>query len=124
MASLYLDHDVSAVLAGLLAAAGHDVLTTRAVAHERSGDHEQLLFAAQEGRILVSHIWRDYRLLHAAWQLWSREWEQSTELGGILIVDQGASARLAEAIGVFVDRGESLENRLYRWHAGRWREYP
>lgn len=123
MAALYLDHDISALVARLLSAAGHDVLATRAIGQERAGDHQQLLFSARQGRVLLSHNWRDYRLLHAAWQLWSTAWGSPAQHGGILILDHGDPAVLAEQVEAFIGGSAQARNRLYRFHAGSWREY-
>lgn len=123
MASFYIDHDMSVEVARLLSASGHDVLTTREIGQERFGDHQQLLFAAEHGRILLSHNWRDYRLLHAAWQLWSLAWERPAPHSGIVIVDQGNPVWLAEQIRVFIEGNPILRNRLYRLRAGNWRAY-
>ena len=66
MAYFYLDNDVARECADDLRAYGHDVITTRELSRARATDDEQLLFAAQQGRILFTHNWRDFLLLHDA----------------------------------------------------------
>jgi len=70
----YLDNDVSVKVANLLNAKGHDVVSARSLDLRSATDAEHLLNAALSNRILVSHNFDDYELLHDAWQRWSTAW--------------------------------------------------
>ena len=71
MAAFYLDNDVNIRVSTLLRAADHHAITTRDLGLESASDEEQLLLAAQQGWIFVSHNEADFVLLDAAWQLWT-----------------------------------------------------
>lgn len=88
MADLYLDNDVSVHLIPVLIARGHNVRHTRDLGMERAQDFRQLLFAAHQNRIFVSHNLRDYRLLHGAWRHWTAAWDRSDQHAGVLLLDQ------------------------------------
>jgi len=53
---------------------GHDVVISGELHQERAADYRQLLIAAEQGRILVTHNQGDYSLLHGARLLWSVSW--------------------------------------------------
>jgi len=88
VASLYLDHNVRRETANRLRAEGHDVLRTRELRAERANDDEQLLIAAERGRILLSHNRKGFELLHDAWQRWSAVWGVVAVPAGILVIPQ------------------------------------
>jgi predicted nuclease of predicted toxin-antitoxin system len=71
MASFYLDNDVSLRLVPLLVAVGHGVTDARSSGLTGATDDTQLLFAAREGRVLVTYDRRDFALLHDAWLTWT-----------------------------------------------------
>lgn len=62
-ASLYLDEDVSARVAEMLASRGFQVLTTVKAGRLGASDAEQMEFACEQGRVLVTHNRRDFELL-------------------------------------------------------------
>ncbi len=76
---VYLDEDVDVLLAPLLAAHGIDCLTTLAAGKLRQSDEEQLRFALQESRVLVSHNRTDFENLAVAW------WGQQRDHAGIIL---------------------------------------
>ncbi len=77
---LYLDEDVDLLLAPMLAARGHDCLTTQAAGRLQASDEDQLHFATAEGRILLTHNRVDF----AAWAI---AWHQaSCSHAGILMM--------------------------------------
>ncbi len=60
---LYLDEDVAAVLAPMLAARGYPTTTTLAEGRTGSTDREQLEFATRRGLVLVTHNIADFAVL-------------------------------------------------------------
>ena len=76
---------------------GHNALTTREAGHAESSDEQQLIFATNEERILLTHNRRDFRRLH-------RKWTEGGRLHGGIII----SAHLPL---------EELERRLSRLFA-------
>jgi hypothetical protein len=99
--ALYLDNDVTLRAVPLLLAQGHRVETTAGHNRRAAGDHEQLLFAAEHGWILVTHNWEDFKLLQGAWQLWSHSWDVAPRHAGILVVEQAGEIRIAAAVSAF-----------------------
>jgi|SRR5579864_1706380 len=75
----YLDEDVDVLLAPLLAAHGVDALTTLAAGNLHRPDEEQLTFALQESRILITHNRTDFENLAVAW------WGQQRDHAGIVL---------------------------------------
>lgn len=62
-AELYLDEDVSALVAELLRARGFDVLTTHEAGRKGTHDKEQLVYAASQQRALLTHNRDDFARL-------------------------------------------------------------
>jgi hypothetical protein len=89
VADFYTDHDVARKVAELLRAAGQGAVTARDLRLESATDDEQLLVAAQHGRIFATHNESDFILLHDAWHRWSTAWGVSAQHAGIVIVPQG-----------------------------------
>jgi predicted nuclease of predicted toxin-antitoxin system len=65
---LYLDRHIMARLAVDLRAQGFNVLRTEEAGKDRASDEEQLAFAAQEGRSILTFNIRDFAPLHERWQ--------------------------------------------------------
>ncbi|GBD99729.1 hypothetical protein BMS3Abin07_01770 [bacterium BMS3Abin07] len=61
---VYLDEDVPSAFANALLNRGVDVVTTQQAGNDGRSDAEQLIFAAQEGRVIFTHNKRDFILLH------------------------------------------------------------
>lgn len=61
---LYLDEDVSVLVAKLLRARGYDVLTTREAGNLHASDGEQLQFAVSQERVLMTHNREDFERLY------------------------------------------------------------
>jgi predicted nuclease of predicted toxin-antitoxin system len=76
---VYLDEDVDVLLAPLLAVHGIDCLTTVADGNVGRTDEEQLTFATQESRVLVTHNRTDFEGLALTW------WAQQRDHAGILL---------------------------------------
>jgi hypothetical protein len=62
-ARLYLDEDVSARFAEMIAARGFDVMSTVKAGRLGAPDREQLHYSASQDRVLVTHNRRDFELL-------------------------------------------------------------
>jgi hypothetical protein len=86
-----------------------------------------LMAAAQRNRILVSHNWKDFRLLHLTWQHWASEWHVAQQHAGILIVPQSlwTPDQMAQELVAFVSSPQPLMNTLHRWRQGLgWVSFP
>ena len=125
MADLYLDNDVSLVLARLLRQNGHNVIATKEERRSRASDDEQLLTAATRQRILVTHNVADFVLLHNAWRRWAEAWQlpSAPPHSGIVVLEQGSADGLLPILHSFIAPGVSLANELLRWrrNSGWWR---
>jgi Domain of unknown function (DUF5615) len=82
---VYLDEDVDVLLAPLLVAHGIDCLTTVAAGNLGRRDEEQLAFAAQESRVIITHNRTDFENLAIAW------WGLQRQHGGIVMAIRRAS---------------------------------
>jgi Domain of unknown function (DUF5615) len=136
VARFYLDHDVSLRLALLLRAAGHDTTTAQEAGLSHASDDAQLLAAAQQQRILVTHNRKDYVLLHDAWRRWPVAWGTlAPPHAGILVLDHRPERELAAAVETFIAAVHHDPANLLCWwrpHDGlryqladrRWVSYP
>ena len=64
---IYLDEDVNVLIAQLLRARGFDVTTTREVGQLGKSDSEQLTYAVNQGRTLLTHNRVDFEALAQAY---------------------------------------------------------
>ena len=97
-APVYLDEDVSVVVAGILRARGFDAMTTRDAGQLGRSDAEQLSFAAESNRVLLTHNRADFERLH-------REWLQAgRQHGGIIVARRRLPAELAATAGRLLTR--------------------
>jgi hypothetical protein len=120
LAGFYLDNDVALGLALDLEELGYRAVHARHEGLGHAPDFEQLLDAATNELILVTHNAKDYRLLHGAWIAWPEHHGTSWAHAGILIVPQGrwTTAECAAEIVQIVQSIEfdaSLVNRILRW---------
>ncbi len=88
MARFHFDQNVALDIAVMVRHASQDVVTTGEAGLLDADDAVHLLTAARAGRILVTHNRRDFRLLHRAWQRWTRDWGVSVGHAGILVIPQ------------------------------------
>jgi len=72
-ARLYLDADVDVLLARLLRDEGYDAITAVEANLRTANDEEQLLYAAREGRVLLTYNIRHLAPLHNEWLAQGRE---------------------------------------------------
>lgn len=107
-APLYLDEDVSVVAGAVLRARGFEVVTTRDAGHLRKSDVEQMAFAAEWGRVLVTHNRVDFERLH-------REWlETGRPHAGIIVARRRQPGEIAARIGRLLIRltADELRNQI------------
>lgn len=64
---LYLDENIQISLADALRMRGVDVLTTQEAGNIGLRDEEQLIFAREKGRVLLSYNKRDFAKIHYEW---------------------------------------------------------
>jgi len=118
VARFYLDHDVSLGLSPLLSRIGHDVRAAQEMGLAQATDDSQLLTAAQQGQIFLTHNRKDYVLLNDAWSRWPRAWGVSApQHAGILVLDQRPELELATAVEALLTTmpPAQLANALYWW---------
>ena len=70
---LYLDEDVSVIVAELIRARGFATLTTRDASQRQKSDAEQLAFAISQGRAIVTHNRVDFEALAKQYYISGRE---------------------------------------------------
>ncbi len=106
---LYLDEDVSVVVAAILRARGFRAITARAAGRLGRTDAEQLAFAAEARYALVTHNRADFELLHWTWL------ESGRAHAGILIARLRRPGELASRIGRLLSRlpSEQFTNQLF-----------
>jgi len=79
---LYLDEHQARIVATQLIKGGYDVLSTQeaGLANRRTSDPEQLSFASEQNRALVTNNAVDFYRIHKEW------WEEKRHHSGIIIV--------------------------------------
>jgi len=104
---LYLDEDVDISLSIALKQKGIDVLTTQESGHKRLSDIEQLEFAVNKKRVILTHNKRDFILLHKKYLL------ESKEHYGIILSDQRPIGELLRGLSrlIFSLTAEQMRNR-------------
>ena len=107
-ASLYMDEDVSALVATLLRSRGLDVTTVPEQSTLGKTDSEQLEFAASLGRCLVTHNRVDFERLHLQFI------EEGREHCGIIVVPQKTAYEVVQRVGILVNTltVDSINNQL------------
>jgi predicted nuclease of predicted toxin-antitoxin system len=64
---LYLDHHIKIQLAADLRTRGYDVVTSQEAAMDTAPDEDQLAFASNQGRTILTFNIRDFAPLHEQW---------------------------------------------------------
>ncbi|AKV66469.1 MAG: hypothetical protein EWV49_03055 [Microcystis aeruginosa Ma_QC_Ch_20071001_S25] len=107
-ASLYMDEDMSALVATLLRSRGLDVTTVPEQSTLGKTDSEQLEFAASLGRCLVTHNRVDFERLHLQFI------EEGREHCGIIVVPQKTAYEVVQRVSVLVNTltVDSINNQL------------
>lgn len=129
MPTLYLDENVSTLVAGELESRGHVVTTTRGERRLGAPDPHQFLHAAERNWTIVTHDGRHFRLLHDAWLLWSYRWGTRQAHAGILVLQDfkgQTPADVADAITTLLANPATLlQTALYDWrHSTGWVRFP
>ena len=81
----YLDEDVDVLLARLLGSRGFDCVSASELGHLAWTDAKHLDFAAEQGRILITHNRVDFENLAKQW------WNQSKDHAGIMLAFRRAN---------------------------------
>jgi hypothetical protein len=117
MALLYLDECLAGSLPALIRALGHDVLGTIAAGRRSRPDFDQLLYAHQQRRILVTHNVPDFAVLHGAWLAWGNDWmgRAAPQHAGIIGLERRKPPDLASILGTFLSGNRYYANEMYRW---------
>ena len=79
---IYLYEDVSILLSEALGHRGIDVVTTRSVENQGISDVDQLEFAKEQDRVLLTHNIRDFVVIH------KRYLQDNLHHSGIIVSDQ------------------------------------
>jgi hypothetical protein len=107
--SLYLDECVPQDVAPFLLLRGFDLLTAREAGVLGVMDDVQLSYAAEHGRVIISHNIRDFRRLHRA----------GISHDGIFLVPVGVPILLDVRIALLADWVAPIRDhhsRLFQWH--------
>lgn len=106
---LYLDEDVSVLIAALLRPHGFDVLTTREAHNFGQSDSFQLLFAAAQRRAILTHNRGDFEALHR-----SALAEQQPHAGIIIANRRASDADVARRVMKLLNllSSEEMKNQL------------
>ncbi len=127
MARLYLDEDTSTQLVTALQLRGHNITHTRLVGRTAASDYDQLLYATQQERIIVTHNRRDFAMLGDAWRQWSHAWGlPSMRHASILALQQAPRQTLAPTIDeLLIVRPDLADgNLVFYWREETgWRLY-
>jgi len=104
---LYLDEDVDISLTNALKQKGIDALTTQEAGKKRLSDAEQLEFAVNTGRAILTHNKRDFILLHKDYAL------KGKEHYGIILSDQRSIGEMLRGLSklTFSLTVEQMKNR-------------
>jgi predicted nuclease of predicted toxin-antitoxin system len=79
---LYLDADVDVKLAANLRRAGYDCVSAREVGNAALDDETQIVFATNEGRVLLTHNIQDFVPIFERW------WHANRNHPGIVVSQQ------------------------------------
>lgn len=104
---LYLDEDIDISLSIALKQKGINVLTTQESGHKRLSDTEQLEFAVNSKRAILTHNKRDFILLHKKYLL------EGKEHYGIILSDQRPIGEMLRGLSklIFSLTVEQMKNR-------------
>jgi len=115
-ANLYLDEDVSPVVAALIRSHGYHALTTHEAGQRRKSDPEQLIFATAHQMAIVTHNRNDFLALAEEY------WEIGRHHSGIIIAIRRPPREIADKLLALIDRvtADEMDDQLYV----AWRSQP
>jgi hypothetical protein len=102
---LYLDADVDVRMASNLRKAGYDCVSAREVGNAALDDQTQMSFAANEGRVLLTHNIQHFVPLFERW------WHTGLDHPGIVVSQQIPLGELQRRIVRFLDTVPASEMR-------------
>ena len=107
--SLYLDEDVSVVVAAILAARGFPAVTVRDSKQLGRPDAEQLAYAARLNSILLTHNRSDFE------RLYRERLEAGNPHAGIIIARRRSPGEVAARVGRLLSRlgADGLRGQLF-----------
>jgi predicted nuclease of predicted toxin-antitoxin system len=105
---LYLDADVDVKLAASLRGAGYDCVSAREVDNAALDDESQMVFAANEGRVLLTHNIQDFVPLFEQW------WHAGLNHPGIVVSQQIPFSELRRRVVHLLDNvtADEMKNNL------------
>ncbi len=108
IASVYLDQDVSVLIAEILRSRGLDALTTRDAHNLGADDEQQIAFAVREERLIVTHNRDDFQRLAVEYH------EQERTHYGVVIARRRPVHEVARRLLALLDRltSDELMNQL------------
>ena len=127
MARLYLDEHLDVAMKDVLAGYGHDAIHTYDVGNRGTPDSQQLLFAADSNRIIITLNREDFEELHRWWLALNAWGIMRRDHSGILTtwgdIPAGEWAGLVDSL---LGKSPELSNRMLRYNRQlqRWRPYP
>ena len=105
---LYLDEDVDVLLAHLVRARGFGVVTTQEAGHVGRTDTEQLAFAVDQGKTILTHNRVDFEALAR------RYFEDKKSHSGIIIAVRRHPKELARRVLILLNSlaADEIENQI------------
>ena len=107
-AALYIDEDMSALVATLLRSRGLDVTTVPEQETLGKTDYQQLEFATSLSRCILTHNRVDFERLHFQYM------EEDKQHSGIIVVPQKNAYEIAQRVGILVNTlmADEIHNQL------------
>jgi uncharacterized protein with PIN domain len=108
LAKLYMDEDMSALVATLLRSRGLDITTVPERATLGKTDSEQLELATSMDRCILTHNRVDFERLHLQYV------KENRQHSGIIVVPQKNAYEVARRIGILVNvlTADEIKNQL------------
>ena len=105
---LYLDEDVNVLVADLLNARGFDALTVRDAGQLQASDAEQLAYAVNHQRALVTHNRRDFE------ELVQTYFDRDQKHYGVILAVRRSPQEIAQRLLVILNQvtADEMENQV------------
>ena len=127
MTRIYLDEQLDTDITDILVSYGHDAIHTYDAGNRGASDSQQLLFAANTERVLLTLNREDFEELHRWWLALNTWGVMGRSHSGILTTWGDISTdEWASLVNDFLSQGRELTNRMMRYNRQlrRWRPYP